>query len=547
MTPKICYVCCVYLGERRHAIESYKKDKSLYIKEHIISLEEFEHNLNKIIFIFNLNGDHLTLFDKIKKIIPKKIKNTDVEVIVRENYGMSYAANNDVYEKYRTDFDYYIFTEDDYYFNQHNFDRYLVNKFNSYNNIGFLSAMVSNPAWGFFHDTPHAGNSVGITSSKILEELYNKFGFLPHSRKTYGNSEEIYESNETDGQVAQTHEIFKMGYNLFDVREDYSTPHDMGFKLKNENPEFDHFVDLFFHWNQTSLVIPASIRFNAKTFFIYVTDAQFQKKRSCYILYFNFKNEYTDISESTSDKLFFLKKQIENLNTYHHNLDKIIFIFHYEKLQYNIISEAINLTPKIIKNASVELQIHESTLDFNQIISEIYGKKRNDFDYFIFNTEDYFLADNNWDEYLIRKYHTLPNTGYLCLALQESTHNNIRKFYSEPIFGISSTSSLNKIWNEYKCLPYYEQDETHTDIRRKINFTYTFNELGLRVYDVREDYRVYFKKYIDKEHNFVKRFSWNNKDLVLPDLMYLNKPYSWWESYDEKSNIKTNLENYEKL
>ena len=67
------------------------------------------------------------------------------------------------------------------------------------------------------------------------------------------------------------------------------------------------------------------------------------------------------------------------------------------------------------------------------------------------------------------------------------------------------------------------------------------------MYDVREDYRVYFKKYIDKEHNFVKRFSWNNKDLVLPDLMYLNKPYSWWESYDEKSNIKTNLENYEKL
>lgn len=546
MTSKICYVCCVFLGERRHAIEPYKKDKSIYIKEHILSLEQFEHNLDKIIFVFNLDGDHLELFDQIKKIIPKKIKNSYVEIIVRENYGMSYAANNDVYEKYRTDFDYYIFTEDDYYFNQHNFDNYLINKFNSYNNIGFLSGQVSNPAWGFFHDTPHAGNSVGITSSKILEELYNKFGCLPHTKRK-GNSEQVYKTNEVDGQVAQTHEIFKMGYNLFDVREDYSTPHDMGPKLKHEMPEVDHFIDLFFHWNQSSLVIPASIRFNEKNFFIYITDAQFQKKRSCYTLYFNFKNEYTDISESTSDKLFFLKKQIENLNTYHHNLDKIIFIFHYEKSQYDIVSEAINLTPKIIKNASVELQIHESNIDFNQIISEIYGKKRNDFDYFIFNTEDYFLADNNWDEYLIRKYHTLPNMGYLCLARQEYTNNNIRKFYAEPIFGISSTSSLNKIWNEYKCLPYYEQDETYTGIRKKINFTYTFNELGLRVYDVREEYRVYLKKYTNEEHNFVKKFSWNEKDLVLPDLIYLNKPHSWWESYDEKSNIKTNLENYDKL
>ena len=46
---------------------------------------------------------------------------------------MSYAAFNDVYTKYRTDFDYYIFNEDDYYFNVNNFDTYLINKFNSLN------------------------------------------------------------------------------------------------------------------------------------------------------------------------------------------------------------------------------------------------------------------------------------------------------------------------------------------------------------------------------------------------------------------------------
>jgi hypothetical protein len=85
---------------------------------------------------------------------------------------MSYAAFNEVYEKYRTKFDYYIFNEDDYYFNDHNFDTYLINKFKSYSNIGYLATMIANPAWNFPHSLTHAGNSIGITSSKILEELY---------------------------------------------------------------------------------------------------------------------------------------------------------------------------------------------------------------------------------------------------------------------------------------------------------------------------------------------------------------------------------------
>jgi len=102
MDNKVCYVCCCYLGDRRAAIKYYNEDKTVYIKEQVKSLEEFNHNLSKIILIFNLDPEHIELFEQIKKEIPRKIQNSEVEIIIRENYGMSYAAFNEVYEKYRT-------------------------------------------------------------------------------------------------------------------------------------------------------------------------------------------------------------------------------------------------------------------------------------------------------------------------------------------------------------------------------------------------------------------------------------------------------------
>ena len=87
MDSKVCYVCCCYLGNRRSAGSVYEQDRLSYIREHIKSLEEFKHNLNKIIFVFNLDKDHIEIFQEVKKIIPKKIQGSEVEIIVRENYG----------------------------------------------------------------------------------------------------------------------------------------------------------------------------------------------------------------------------------------------------------------------------------------------------------------------------------------------------------------------------------------------------------------------------------------------------------------------------
>lgn len=543
MVNKVCYFCCCYLGDRRSAGEIYNNDRLAYIKEHIKTLQEFKHNISKIIFVFNLDVGHMELYQMAKKIIPKKIQNSEVEIIARENYGMSYAAFNEVYEKYRTEFDYYIFNEDDYYFNDHNFDEYLVKKFNSYRNIGYLAAMAVNPAWDYQHKLTHAGNSVGLTSSIILEKLYQKFGCLPHPKKQINSDDENYKLNEHEGQIAQTHEIFKMGYNIFDIREDYGCIHDMGLKLKKQQPDFEHFVDNYFHWNKP-LVIPFSVRFNYKVWHTFVTDPQFQKKRSCLVTSFYFGDRRRTVNEFYDDRLLFVKKQIETLEKYYHNLDKIIFSINVETSHYNYVNEVLKLVPKKIQNTPVEIVIRENKGFSYSAFSDSFEKNRGDFDYFIFNEDDYFLVENNWDEYLIRKYNSLPYSGYLCAMMRDDDEWNNYKIHAGHTFGIASTSSLNKVWDKYGCLP--NSYELNYDIQQKvqINFSNAFIEVGLRVYDIREEYRVSFAMTGNKDEDVWRLFWWNKKDLIVPAIILLGKPYMWWESFDGPFQRKSNIEKY---
>jgi hypothetical protein len=543
MNSKVCYFCCFYLGERRSIPKIYEEDRSIFVKEQIKTLEEFNHNLEKIIFVFNLDINHIGIYQEIKTIIPKKIQGTPVEVIVRENYGMSYGAFNEVYEKYRTEFDYYIFNEDDYYFNDHNFDTYLVNKFNTFINVGYLAGIAVNPAWEYQHKLVHAGNSVGVTSSKILEELYGKFGCLPHPKKQTDKVDENYKINEQEGQVAQTHEIFKMGYNIFDIREDYGCIHDMGFKLKSEHPDFDHFVDNHFWWNKP-LVIPYSVRSNLKVWHTFVSDGQFQKKRSCLVVSFYFGDRRRTVSEFYEDRLIFIKKQIETLSTYPHNLDKIIFSINVEVDHYKYVNDALKLIPQKIQNTPVGIIIRENKGFSYSAFSESFEKNRENFDYFIFNEDDYFLVEDNWDEYLIRKYHELPDTGYLCAMIRDEDKWNDFKIHAGHTFGIASTSSLNKVWDKYGCLPNSHELDYNIQQKVQINFSHSFIEVGLRVYDIREDYRVSFAMTEKKDKDVWRLFWWNEKDLIVPAVILLNIPYTWWECFDDPFQRRTNLEKY---
>lgn len=541
---KVCYVCCVYFGDRRCAVPGYNEDRLLYIREHVKSLEEVAHNLDKIVFVFNLEQEHFKFFEEAKNIIPERILGANVEVITRENYGMSYGAWSDVYGKYRKHFDYYIFNEDDYFFVQDDFDKYLVDKFNSYTNIGYLCGAVMNPAphspW-----VTHAGNSVGISSSKILDELFEKFGCLPHGKKRIDDLEERYGSEEQEGQVSQTNEIFKMGYNIYDIREDYSVPHDMGPYLKHAVPEFDHFVDNFFHWNAGPLFVPAPLRFGYPTYYVNIIDQQYQKKRTCYVVNMYFGPRRRTIEEYQDDRLCFLKKQLETLTKYKHNLDRIVFSINFEHDHLEWVNEAISMIPKKLQNTDVEVFLRKNIGLSYGAFSDNFARLRNEYDYFIFNEDDYFLVEDSWDEYLIRKYNSLPDSGYLCAMMRDEDTWNNNKIHAGHCFGIASTGSLEKVWSTYGCLP-HTLDTNNYAVQEftQHEFGYSFIKVGLRVYDIREEYRVAFARTEDNTDDIWRWFWWNQKDLIVPAIIAFGKNYSWYECYDGPCIRRTNLEKY---
>jgi hypothetical protein len=252
------------------------------------------------------------------------------------------------------------------------------------------------------------------------------------------------------------------------------------------------------------------------------------------------------IEEYQNDRLCFLKKQIETLSKYYNNLDKIVFSINFSNDQLNYVNQALKLIPKKIQNADVDVFLRENKGLSYGAFSDNFKRLREEYDYFVFNEDDYFLVENNWDEYLIRKYNQLPDSGYLCAIQRDEDFWNEEKIHAGHCFGIASTESLNKVWEEYGCLP-NSNDSNDYDLQEKVQheFGYAFIKIGRRVYDIREEYRVAFAMTGADTTEIWRWFWWNEKDLIIPArLAYDHIGYSWYECYDGPCIRKTNLEKY---
>ena len=261
---KTCYVINFYFGERRKTVDLYNQNRLIFYKKQIEVLEKYVHSLNKIIFTCNIEKEDYKYVSELFKITPKFIQNAEVELYFRENYGLSYGAWSDAFDRNEDKYDYFIFNEDDYFFIQNNWDKYLVNKFNQYNDCGFVCPIVREPHhWNDYKK--HAGHSTNISSNKVLKEIKQKFGSLPHGDK------KDYHSNERIGQIGQTSSCLELGYNIYDIRDEYRvsfawTEHD------------GRDIWRHFWWNDKDLIIPALLTENVSYNWFESYDGEFLKE-----------------------------------------------------------------------------------------------------------------------------------------------------------------------------------------------------------------------------------------------------------------------------
>jgi hypothetical protein len=255
MLPKVCYISNFYLGERRAEVTPHTEDRLLFFKHQILTLSQYKHNLTKIIFNFNLREEDISYLNTILDLCPKQIQDTPVELIFRQNKGFSYGAWNDVFKKYREEFDYYIFNEDDYFIADDNFDDYLVKSFNQYQNCGYFCGV----AYEQDYYPTHAANCFGITSSKILNEIYQKHGKLPGEMDTYPEM----------GQLDHSKAYIDLGYEFYDLRETYKIFHSVGGRD-------EAFIQVYFAWNNKHLILPARVYFKLPFNWTQPDNTQFQ-------------------------------------------------------------------------------------------------------------------------------------------------------------------------------------------------------------------------------------------------------------------------------
>ncbi len=262
-SDRVCYIINFYLGDRRRCINEFYGKKSIFLEKHIELLETIPHNLSKIVLNFNLDVTHYEEFNNCLKLIPKRIKQSDVEIFVRENKGFSYGAFSDNFLRLRNNYDYFIFNEDDYFPIEDNWDAYLVNKYNSLPNSGYLCNIIREPAeWNNFRR--FAGNCFGIASTKNLDKIVEKYGNLPNSiSNDYYNQEEI--------QIIFGNSFEEVGLKLYDIREEFKSAHAM---TEQNDPD----VHLQFTWNKNFLILPAVMMFKSSHSYWESFDDEFTRR-----------------------------------------------------------------------------------------------------------------------------------------------------------------------------------------------------------------------------------------------------------------------------
>jgi RimJ/RimL family protein N-acetyltransferase len=234
---KICYIISIFFGNRRNTqIPVYYTNRLCLLEKHIQLLNELNHNLDKVIFNINIEDGDYDLVNKALKITPKKIHNTDVEVRLRRNIGMSYGAWSDCYLENKNKYDYFIFNEDDYFFVIDNFDDILVRKFKEKGDAGYLCGIVlENKS---LNQPLHAAHSTGISSNEVLSKVVDKYGELPHTKSN------IYSVVEINSQITQTQSIIDTGYKLYDLGDEYKIPFDYTNTIKDFFPENNKLIIL---------------------------------------------------------------------------------------------------------------------------------------------------------------------------------------------------------------------------------------------------------------------------------------------------------------
>jgi hypothetical protein len=152
-----------------------------------------------------------------------------IRVLNRKNIGRSFGGYNHAFKMLRSEYDYFIFTEDDIIISRDGYASKGIQFFNQTRNCGFV-AYQSISSIGLDYcpeDALHAHGGVGLSNVSVLDAVVRHHGALPHADET---TSQEYVDIINNGEIPFTNKIHKLGYKLISLPENiklYDFAYDM--------------------------------------------------------------------------------------------------------------------------------------------------------------------------------------------------------------------------------------------------------------------------------------------------------------------------------
>jgi len=235
----INYVVATYAGKKgslcRDKLTKVYPHPESYLKIHLDKISKLKHNLAQITIMKSKIESGVDYY----KNYYNNINTSKYTVIDCPNIGLSYGQYLHAYmydQKYKRNFDYYCFIEDDYTAVADHFDQILINLYKNCfpSGIGFLCSWAGGSPY-------HAAFEFGLISGKTMEQLFKKHPTPIEKLKglTHGNV-----------QLRYSNLFLEAGIKIKDFSDEYPTPYFKGVHQqlvncsKNPRIKFPLFIPL---------------------------------------------------------------------------------------------------------------------------------------------------------------------------------------------------------------------------------------------------------------------------------------------------------------
>lgn len=185
--------------------------------------EKYPPGLDRDLIVVNSDVGSEEGNNFINNLKDRKINDGKLLSFTRKNVGLSYGAYSDAFLKFRNEYDFFLFIEDDLVTAKKDYLKIGMEKWQKTKNCGFVAFFglsKVNKGWWKKADlnetnSVSAFSGCGLSSSSVLGEIVNKNGYLPHNTKNINHEESI-----ALGELGLSKSIINLGYTLTEVKKE---------------------------------------------------------------------------------------------------------------------------------------------------------------------------------------------------------------------------------------------------------------------------------------------------------------------------------------